>query len=331
MPHLDIFAGDAFNLQTLTAAINELPHQPGRLGQMGLFAESGISTTTVTIEYRKGVLSLVPATPRGAPAQPKGGDKARLYTFNVPHLPQRSTIMADEVQNVREFGSEDQLKGVQSKVNEVLAKHRRDLEATIEFHRAGAVQGLIKDADGDPLIDLFDVFGITKQTHVLALANDATKTLQSVTQAIRKSEDELGGTTVSGYAAVCGADFFDALTGNKKIEEAYNRWRESEYLRTDNRAGFAFGGVNWAEYRGKVGGQDYVPANKAFLVPLGVPDLFLTRFAPADYAETVNTIGLPFYAKQELMRFGKGVELESQSNPLSICTRPRAVIELTLT
>ena len=56
---------------------------------------------------------------------------------------------------------------------------------------------------------------------------------------------------------------------------------------------------------------------------------FITRYAPADYMETVNTIGLPLYAKQELMRMNKGVELEAQSNPLNLRTKPRAVIKLT--
>jgi hypothetical protein len=45
--------------------------------------------------------------------------------------------------------------------------------------------------------------------------------------------------------------------------------------------------------------------------------------------ETVNTIGLPYYAKQERIPFDKGVQLELQSNPLHICTKPRAIIKLT--
>jgi len=65
------------------------------------------------------------------------------------------------------------------------------------------------------------------------------------------------------------------------------------------------------------------------MVPEGVANLFITRFSPADYVEAANTIGLPYYAKQELMRMGKGVELEAQSNPITICTRPTAVIKLT--
>jgi hypothetical protein len=65
------------------------------------------------------------------------------------------------------------------------------------------------------------------------------------------------------------------------------------------------------------------------MVPSGVSDLFVTNYAPADYMETVNTNGLPYYAKQEVMRMDKGVEIESQSNPISICTRPRSIIKLT--
>ena len=62
--------------------------------------------------------------------------------------------------------------------------------------------------------------------------------------------------------------------------------------------------------------------------PLGVPDMFLTRFAPADYLETVRGIGLPYYTKTAPMRMNKGIQLESQSNPLNINTRPDAVIRL---
>jgi hypothetical protein len=64
-------------------------------------------------------------------------------------------------------------------------------------------------------------------------------------------------------------------------------------------------------------------------VSLVTPELLITRFAPADYIETVNTLGLPYYAKQEIMPFGKGVALEAQSNPIHLPTRPAAIVRLT--
>ena len=59
-------------------------------------------------------------------------------------------------------------------------------------------------------------------------------------------------------------------------------------------------------------------------------ELLITRFGPADYMETVNTMGLPYYASQVPMDHHKGVNLEAQSNPLNLCTRPRAIIKLTM-
>ena len=67
------------------------------------------------------------------------------------------------------------------------------------------------------------------------------------------------------------------------------------------------------------------------MFPLGVPNLFRTVYAPADYVETVNTLGLPRYAKQWMSQNGKRIEMESQSNALSYCTRPRVLLQGTTT
>jgi hypothetical protein len=54
MPTLDIFSGSAFSMVALTDAINKMPYVPGRIGQLGLFREQGVSTTSVMIEEREG-------------------------------------------------------------------------------------------------------------------------------------------------------------------------------------------------------------------------------------------------------------------------------------
>ena len=48
---------------------------------------------------------------------------------------------------------------------------------------------------------------------------------------------------------------------------------------------------------------------------------------PPDYIETVNTLGLPRYAKAIPSDNNKSVRLEMQTNPLSLCLRPRALIK----
>ena len=51
--------------------------------------------------------------------------------------------------------------------------------------------------------------------------------------------------------------------------------------------------------------------------------------APADFNETVNTLGQPLYAKQEPRKFERGTDLHTQSNPLPMCHRPGVLVKLT--
>lgn len=332
MATLDIFNDDAFSVTNLTKAINDAPHQPSRIGQLGWFSEEGISSTSVMIEKVGTTLSLVPTAQRGSSGAVKTSDKRSLISLNTVHLPQRASVLADEIQNVRAFGSETELETIQAVINKRLAKMRRDLDATIEYQRIGAVKGQVLDSDGTTVLaDMFTTFGVSQTTHSMVLGTAGTKVRNKVVEAKRKMEAQLGALAYSGIRVLCSAGFFDALVGHAAVEAAYDRWMNGEFLREDQRSGFYFGGVFWEEYRGKVGAIDFIGDGDAYMVPEGVPDLFVTNYSPADYMETANTIGLPYYAKQEAMRMNKGVEIESQSNPLSICTRPSAIVKLSAT
>ena len=131
MASIDIFNDGAFSMSNLTLAINSMPHVPGRIGALGLFEEEGITTTTVQIEKDGDTLALVSAGERGTSGQIAGGSRRELIPFNTVHLPQRSGIRADEVQGLRAFGSETEMESVQNLVSKRLAKHRRQLDATI--------------------------------------------------------------------------------------------------------------------------------------------------------------------------------------------------------
>lgn len=331
----------AFSVQALTANINNLPDTPTRIGQMGLFQEQGVSTTIVMVGIDGHKLTLVPAVPRGSPAQPKGLHGKKVRPFVVPHLPQRSTVKADEVQNARSFalaapvesGEAIQVNGavqaVRQKVTALQAVHRRDNDYTIEWHRVGAIRGQVLDADGSVLIDIYDEFGLTQVTTQIALATAGTNVRNALLGVKRAIETKLGGVAMSGVHIFASPEWFDALTGHAKVEKAFERWQEGAALRDDLRRGFQFGGFTIEELSGSVGTNKMIPAGEAIAFPLGVPDQFITRYAPADYIETVNTEGLPYYSKAEVEKFGKGIEIESQSNPINLNTRPDTVIRLT--
>ena len=327
--HMDIFNDDAFSVVSLTKAIEDTPFVPGRVGQLGIFSEEGVSTTSISIEKVGSTVSLVPAASRGSSGRPMGNDKRQMIPFTATHLPQRASILADEVQNLRAFGSETEVETAQRLMNRKLAKMRRDLDTTIEYQRIGAIKGSILDSDGTTeLLNLHTAFGTSVTSHSLVLGTAGTPVRNKVIEARRKMEAALGGLTYSGARVLCSASFFDALVGHAKVEAAFDRYMNGEFLREDQRGGFYFAGVFWEEYRGQVGATKFIADGEAWMVPEGVPDLFVTNYAPADYMETVNTLGQAYYAKQEPKDFGKGIDVETQSNPIHICTRPAVPVKL---
>jgi Phage major capsid protein E len=329
MADIAIFEDDAFSVSSLTAAINDQEYLPGRISSLGLFREEGISTLTVQIEKDGDTLALVPAGERGTSGLVVGGTKRQLIPFNTVHLPERFTIKADEIQGIRAFGTRSELQAVQDVVNKRLAKARRQLDATHEFQRMGALNGQVLDADGKTvLLDIYKSFGVNRQKLQMGLNSPDTELRVKCGEALDMQEEALGSVTSSGSRAMCGKNFWNKLLVHKSVKETYLNTMQAASLRGDARESFEFGGIVWERYRGKVAGVAFVHDDKALLIPEGVPDLYISSFAPADYMETVNTQGIPYYSKIEPLPFNKGVAGEAQSNPLHLCTRPRAQILL---
>jgi hypothetical protein len=95
-----------------------------------------------------------------------------------------------------------------------------------------------------------------------------------------------------------------------------------------------FGGITFEEYRGQASDingtvRKFIAPGEAHAFPLGTVDTFGTYLAPADFNETVNTLGQPLYAKQEPRKFERGTDLHTQSNPLPMCHRPGVLVKLT--
>jgi hypothetical protein len=159
------------------------------------------------------------------------------------------------------------------------------------------------------------------------LFSDPTFIVRQVCMAIaRDIEKTLGMSTYDHIHAFCGSNFFDKLIDHDDVRATYLNWFQATNLRQDLRKGFEYGGIVWENYRGSVSGHQFQDPDQCIIFPVGSPGLFQTYYAPADFIETVNTIGLPMYAKQEPLPFNKGIQLHTQSNPLPLCTRPLSLV-----
>jgi len=345
---MDIFNQKAFDMISLTDTVNKQPYKPQLLGRMGLFEEKSSRTVQIAIEEKTGSLSLVPTTRRGAPATQNAHNLRGIRNFSAPRIALEDRVLAEEIQGVRAFGSETELQGVQQVVSDRFGEMNDKVETTIEFHRAGAVQGIVKDSDNTTVIyNFFTEFGVSQDTTDFVLGTSGTEILDKCTAVRNNIQNELGseGGDDIDILCLCGPVFFGKLIKHAKVTGAYTQWRAwmsgapnygHDPLTMDLRyKGFNFGNITFMVYRGSVGGVSFIDeatinANGvAFAFPM-IGGLFSTVYAPADFMETVNTPGLPRYAKVAPdTRFNQYVDLHLQSNPLCYCKRPKVLQKLT--
>ncbi len=336
MPGLNPFEHDAFNLVSLTKAINILPNNYGRIRELNLMPGKGVRTRTILVEEKNGILNLLPTMPPGSPGTVGSSGKRKVRSFVIPHIPHEDVILPEDYEGVRAFGTENQFQTLASIVNDKLQTMKNKHAITLEWLRMGALKGQILDADGSLIYDLFNEFEITQTVIDYELDNDNTEVLTKCMETNRAIEDNLKGEVMTGVRALCSPEFFDAFVTHPKVEDAFKYHSEaSSRLGEDNRKGFKFGGIIFEEYRGQATDPDgnihrFIASGEAHAFPEGTMNTFETLFAPADFMETANTLGLEIYAKMEPRKFGRGMDLHTQSNPLPICYRPGVLIKLTI-
>jgi hypothetical protein len=337
---LDIFNQDAFSVVSLTDALRDIRPRPSRLNDLGLFQTTSVATTTIAIERIGDTLQLVAPTPRGGPGETRDMPKRTIEDIRIPHFQRDWSVNADEVQGIRAFGSETALQTVQGVVAQKVQVNIDDLDLTDEYSRIGAIQGIVSYKGGQTL-NLFNKFGVTQPAEVnfdLTNANAADGALlKQCVALIRAMRKAVGGLSFRRVHAMVGDNFFDDVLTSKEVRETYKGTSEAAFLR-DSFVGpdrgenpiFQFGGIVFENY-GAIDGEGDgalmgIPTDKAKFFPIGLPGLFRTYLAPADYVETVNTLGQRTYAKQWPMQNGKGVHGETQRNSLHICTRPATLM-----
>lgn len=329
------FDNPGFSMASLTAALNLIPNRYGRLEQLSIFPPKPVRTRQIIVEEYAGRLNLLPTKPPGTPGTVGERGKRTLRSFVIPHIPHDDVVLPEEVQGIRAFGSETELEAVAGVMARHLETMRNKHAITLEHLRMGALKGQILDADGSVIYDLVSEFGLTPQAVAFELATASTNVKAKCYEVSRLIEDGLKGEFMTGIHVLCSPEFFTALTGHAKVEKAFENWQQGAILINDVRAGFSFAGLTFEEYRGQAtdpagNTRRFIAAGEAHAFPVGTVDTFGTYFAPADFNETVNTLGQPLYAKQEPRKFDRGTDLHTQSNPLPMCHRPGVLVKLAL-
>lgn len=354
--HMDIFNDDAFSAVSMTEAIETFEFQPGLISAMNLFEDVPIATTAVGVERRANGFELIPTSLRGEPLPEGKRDGRSLRQYETVRIAKGQTLKASEVQNVREFGSESELESAINYVARYQQKLIREVSATWEFMRLGAVFGKVMSADGQVVIDWFEEWGIERPEVIdFELDTAGTDVEAKCRDILRKTQDVADERWLpnSGIVGLAGDKFFDKLTAHKSIRETYlNQDRaqnlnrafglgEKQGFRAGSYATFEYGGILFINYKGaktfkKTNEEGTVVGKEAFGVrstrckffPVNAPGVFQEAFAPGESFDVVNTLGRPLYSmliRDEKRNFW--VRPEVYSYPLFICTTPELLFE----
>ncbi|RMD93352.1 MAG: major capsid protein [Alphaproteobacteria bacterium] len=318
-----------FTASTLTAAINKFPVQWGRINQMGLFSDEGVRTRDVTIEQLVGSLAILDSHEWGGNGTVAAAEDRQIVPLHIPQTVHADKVLPADVQDIRAFGSDNDLETIEAVVARRLQRMRAKHDITLEWRRMGALKGAVTNAGGGTIVDLFTAFGVTQVAVDFDLGTSTTDVRAKCESVVDQIEDNIGDDVMTGVHALVSKTFWQKLITHANVEKFYVNWQNAAML-TDGgtRRGFTFGGITFEEYRANTNGTSFIADGDGHAFPLGTTNTFSTYYAPADFNETVNTLGLPFYAKVRQTEFERGYELHTQSNSLPICKRPAVLVRL---
>jgi hypothetical protein len=308
---------DYFTRENLMASIAKAPYIPGRLAEY--FESMPLSSTVLSLESSPtNGASILAGVPRGTPSKVETLERRSVYTFTTSHYRADGNVYADEVLNARAYGATGAAEIITQRRDMLMARMRRDIDLTHESLR----MTVVKTAT--------NAFGTIPGSQQIALNTDATKTRKEIfDKIIVPIESALDGIPSTGIVALCGDTFWGKLIENAAVKATLLNYSMAQSLRNDPRETVFFGGVQWERYRGT--GTVIMTTGEARVFPVGVPQMWVQAFAPADVMDQVGAgmLGTPYYPQAIPSSDNRRWYLEIQTNCVMVCTRPTAVLTIT--
>lgn len=324
-------------MQDFTVAINKIPRGWNLLDSMNLAQTVGVSTETASVDVVTEKTDVMGDTRRGGARNFVGNESVLTKAFSVPFFTLDGVVRPTDLQNLRRWGTENELQSTDEAIERIATRIRRYQGALREKALMEAIKGVAYAPNGTTTAyNYYTEFGQTAVTQVFDLANAASNPIEIAEnvwgQIIDKADDGAGNYEI---VALCSSGFFTKLIANDHVKDAYLYYQSTqEPLRTRQGAGsinreFVFGNIKYQEHRGSFGGTPLIPADEAYFMPVGIEDMFTVNHAPADHLDYVNTEGQEAYLWLHRDPKGRKVEIESETAMLVINSRPELCVRST--
>lgn len=305
------------------------------LDALGLFEEIFGQTTTAELERITQGSDTIEAKERGGDRNYSGDEQSQIEYFRIPFFPLDKLAKPQDVQDFREYGEPNTPATVERRVEKNISRIRR----SHDFLRRAAMYECLKGntyaqglAGSQYIKNYATVWGVTGDvfTGGIDFTNATLDPALYVEKNCREHITDKAQDDASNYevVALCGSGFFNSLIHHPLVQAAYSQYSsEQEPLRRrlgGNIVGrmFSHKGVMYIEDVSK-----QIDRDDAYVMPVGIADMFQMHYAPADTVEHANEVAEPLYIFMEEDR--RKVAIETETSFVCVNTRPELVCNLT--
>ncbi len=340
-----------FTATQLTEQIDVIPNLYGLLGELGLFPSEGSVSRIVELRYENHQLRVLPAKARGTPGTPAQSRTAKSIYVEIPHFPETDLITPEDIQDILiQVGMTKRPTMVSEEVAKRLIDIKRNHDVTKEWLKATALQGKILDGNSETVLDIYAAFGLSASDYItdFVLGTSGTDVLAKCQAVWQSISQNLNGEVMSGIECIVDPVFFQKLVTHASVLAYYQAAEQALALANlirEKSAGqmwgrkFTHGMITFREYYGTapvratptsaIASTPFWASGTGTAYPVGTSKMFRTYNAPAHDLRFVNTMGSEVYVSPKILDHGEGIELKSESNPLTINRRPAAVRQVT--
>lgn len=353
---LVINKNDSNKVVDRTDSLIVIPNNTGVTQALGLFTNVPSSQKNIEITRstrRNTVLEDRNWDERNQTIAGRGRDSLLLQ---IPHIPADDAITPNDIDGIVSANSLREAAELESVANvraEKMIALREAHDLTLEVARMQLItQGTAYAPNGTVVTNYYTEFGVTREEIDVDLAaiTDPRAKFSEAKRAVRAGLTGGQAGTVRAFVALCGEALYNALITNPYLNETlkYVDYQGQASNLLLGKGGVDVGGLD-ARYEAvsvfgitfiNVGAAGYenaagdfvqfVADADAYLLPVGVRDLFKTYYAPANRFSTVNRKAQMSYWFEYMNEKDDVIEIMTEQNFLNAMLNPAAVVKMVL-
>lgn len=222
--------GNPYEITNLTGVITEIPNTSNFIKGMNLFDKGFTHLTSVEFDKDTYSHSLMESINRsGGEPGTRSGPSTEKFALYLPYFHEKITVATSDW-NGKVLPGTDREKTKSEEIFRRIVPVRTAMDETHEYMQWQALKGNCVTPNGDPVADMFTLFGLTRSNFQIDfdLSNntDVARTIRQLRQSVQRGV-KTGGVLDGDLMVAVDESFFNKLVANDSVLSLYKNWESS--------------------------------------------------------------------------------------------------------